>query len=152
MGRYADALQRKLDALIERATKALILEIVRELKRATPVDTGHARANWIPSVGSENTAEAQDASLQAAGQAAVLSYKLGQGLLFITNVVPYIRRLNDGWSGQAPALFVESAVLKAMQTIRAKTNVDFGIQEYTSGVGAAGAENLASAFSPFAED
>lgn len=151
MGAAADALQRKLDALIERAAKALILEIVRELKRSTPVDTGHARANWIPSVGRENTVEATDTSLQTAGTAQVLSYKLAQGWLYITNVAPYIRRLNDGYSGQAPALFVETSVARSIAKIKAKTGVDFGYAEYVSSAGAASAGNLADAFSPFGD-
>ncbi len=51
MGAAADKLQAKLESLIERACKALILEINRELRKSgtgTPVDTGHARASWIP--------------------------------------------------------------------------------------------------------
>ncbi len=151
MGAAADALQRKLDALIERAAKALILEIVRELKRSTPVDTGHARANWIPSVSQANTQEAQDAALQAAGTAAVTAYKLGQGLLFVTNVVKYVRRLNDGYSKQAPALFVETSVARSIAKMKAKTGVDFGYAEYVSSAGAASAGNMAGAYSPFGD-
>lgn len=128
---WADRLQKKLDAHIERACKALILEIVRELKTlgtGTPVDTGHARANWIPSVGQPNTQEAPDAStaLAAAGAAQVMAYKLAQGRLYVTNVVDYVRKLNDGWSAQAPAMFVESCVARAVATVKAKTGVDFG--------------------------
>lgn len=129
MASAADALQRKIEAAIERAAKAAILEINRELRKSgtgTPVDTGHARANWIPSVGSPNTTEhaGSSTSAQQAGEAEVLSFKLGQGMLYITNVVPYIRRLNNGSSKQAPRLFVEAAVDRALATVRAKTGVD----------------------------
>lgn len=125
MASAADRLAKKLDAHIERAAKALIIEIARELKRSTPVDTGHARANWIPSIGSPNTAEDSSGALAQAGAALVAAYKLSSGKLFVTNVVPYIRRLNEGSSTQAPALFVESAVKRAVATIRSKTGVDF---------------------------
>lgn len=153
----ADAVQRKIDALIERAAKALILEINRELRKrgtGTPVDTGHARANWIPSVGQPNTTEAPGTSSAEAqaGAAVVASFKLGQGKLFLSNVVPYIRRLNEGHSTQAPPLFVESCVIRAMATIKAKLGVDFGIAAAASEVGSAGAENMASAYSPFGDD
>lgn len=157
----ADRIQAKIDALIERAAKALVLEIVRELKRkgtGTPVDTGHARANWIASVGAPNTAEAPGRSeaLAQAGNAAVVSYKLGQGRLFVSNVVPYIRRLNEGSSMQAPPLFVESCVIRALAAIKSKMGVDFGLAaaeadfaSKAADIAAEGAENLADAYSPF---
>ncbi len=131
MGEAADRLQAKLNALVERAAKALILEVNRELRRSgtgTPVDTGHARASWIPAVGSPTLQEpvGADPSLATAGAAQVLAYKLGQGTLYISTVVPYMRRLNAGHSQQAPALFIERAIATAIQTVKAKTGVDFG--------------------------
>lgn len=131
MGEAADRLQAKLYSLIERAAKALILEVNRELRKrgtGTPVDTGHARASWIPAVGAPTLLEpvGADSSLAAAGAARVMAFKLGQGMLFISNVAPYISRLNAGHSKQAPALFVERAIAAAIATIKAKTGVDFG--------------------------
>lgn len=155
MASAAELVERKLNALIENAAKALILEIGRELRKrgtGTPVDTGHARANWIASIGSPNTVEAQDGSLAAAGNALVAAYKLNQGKLYLSNVVPYIRQLNNGSSTQAPALFVESCVMRALATVKSKLGVDFGAAAYTSEVGGDGAENMASAYSPFGDD
>lgn len=131
VGEAADALQRKLQALVERAAKALILEVNRELRKkgtGTPVDTGHARAAWIPAVGAPNLVEpvGADGSLASAGAAQVMAFKLGQGVLYLSNVVPYIGRLNAGHSKQAPALFVERAIAAAVATVKAKTGVDFG--------------------------
>jgi hypothetical protein len=157
----ADRVQRNLDALIERAAKALVLEIVRELKRrgtGTPVKTGHARANWIASVGAPNTVEAPGTSeaVAQAGNAVVASYKLGQGRLYVSNVVPYIRRLNEGSSTQAAPLFVESCVIRAMAKVKEKMGVDFGLAAAEADfaakaqdVAAQGAENLADAYAPF---
>lgn len=152
---FADALERKLYALIERVSKSLILEINRELRRSgtgTPVDTGHARANWIPSVGEPNAIEANDDGAAAQGTAAIASFKLGQGKLYITNVVPYIRRLNDGWSDKAPALFVEACISRAMQTMKERTGVDFGINSLHSEANESAANNMADAYSPFSSD
>ncbi len=42
---------------------------------------------------------------------AVLATKKPGQKIYITNNLPYIRRLNDGYSKQAPAGFVERAVL-----------------------------------------
>lgn len=131
VGEAADALQAKLLALVERAAKALILEVNRELRRSgtgTPVDTGHARAAWIPAVGAPTLVEpvGADGSLASAGTAQVMAFKLGQGMLYISNVVPYVKRLNQGSSKQAPALFIEACIARAVATVKAKTGVDFG--------------------------
>lgn len=157
MGAASDKLGQRLESLIERACKALILEINRELRMrgtGTPVDTGHARASWIPAVGAPNLAEpiGTDGSLAARGAAQVMAYKLAQGTLYLSNVAPYIRRLNDGWSDQAPTMFVELAVARAMATIKAKLGVDFGLESFVAGFGADGAAGLASAYSPFGGD
>ena len=57
---------------------------------------------------------------RAAGVTQVLSYQLGQGSIYITNNVPYIDRLNNGWSQQSPAGFVDKAVQVAVTNFRAR--------------------------------
>ena len=156
MGAASDKLQLKLESLIERACKALILEINRELRKSgtgTPVDTGHARASWIPAVGAPNLVEPEGTSsaLASAGAAQVMAYKLAQGTLFLSNVAPYIRRLNAGHSQQAPTMFVELCIARAMATIKAKMGVDFGLDSFVADMGGMQAGNVAEAFSPFGD-
>lgn len=78
---------------------------------------GHARRNWNVSVGAANDAElagtdASGAATITAGQAALQGYRGSrQGVrVFIQNPVPYMGRLNDGHSTQAPAGFIERGV------------------------------------------
>lgn len=119
-----------LDRFVSQIITALALHIVANLVRApseggTPVDTGWARANWIPQVaepfsgtaGTREQAEQGNVSSaqQAAGMASLLGYKFERGKVFITNNVPYIVRLNEGSSRQAPAGFVQAAVAKAVR-------------------------------------
>lgn len=118
MGKQSDKIGEQLKAQIATAAKALILQIDANLRRSTPVDTGHARANWVPSVGSAHSGEVTGDGAHAAGTAGVLGFRLGDGALFEANSVPYIQRLNDGHSTQAPALFVEAAVDQALAKIR----------------------------------
>jgi hypothetical protein len=156
MGKQAAREAEKLRKALAQAPKALILEIDKELRRTTPVDTGNARANWVPSVGSP--APRGD---RAAGTAAVLAYRLDQGALYVSNGVPYIRQLNNGHSKQAPALFVEAAVDVALARVQAKFGAAISIDR-TAVIGSlAGganilggemADNLASAYSPFGGD
>lgn len=98
-----DAVFRKLE---ERAS-ALIAETGKGLYRlaadATPVRSGRARANWRCSVGSPDCSS-DDCTVFDSGraQAAFSAVKAGDTLC-ITNSVPYIGRLEEGWSVQAPA-------------------------------------------------
>jgi hypothetical protein len=128
----------------------LALEIDKELRRSTPVDTGHARRNWVPSVGTPNTSIAADDTASAAGVAAVLAYKLESGSLWVANVVPYIRSLNYGHSQQAPAGFVERAIDMAMAAVERKGgDVTTMRKQFQDEVGGSAAGNVAGAYSPF---
>lgn len=102
--------------------------IVNTVVMATPVDTGHARANWQVGISQEKTDEVEFTDVNIAdeghsahstgvtGQATideavrVLNTKAPGQTIHITNNVPYIKRLNEGWSAQAPAGFVQKAV------------------------------------------
>ena len=96
--------------------------VTAELRKDTPVDTGWARANWIPQVDSPftgvdgtRTRGAISTSAQAAGTAQAAAFNIKKDtVIFITNNVPYIKKLNAGSSQQAPALFIESAVANAV--------------------------------------
>ncbi len=116
-----------LDQFIDGIIKKLVLDIVANLRSApntgygTPVDTGWARANWIPQIGSprqsaEGSREAVSSGAQDAGVALVATaYKREQGPVFISNNVPYIVLLNEGSSKQAPRGFVQNAITKAVK-------------------------------------
>lgn len=126
MPSQADKIREKLKRGIETASKAFVLEINRQLRTrpplGTPVQTGHARANWIPSVGTPHQGELDTAGGNAAaaqGQAQVMAYTLEQGPMYVSNRAPYIRRLNEGSSTQSPALFVESAIARAKAKVKA---------------------------------
>lgn len=114
---------------IERGMKGLTLEITANLRRpknegGTPVDTGWARANWIPEVGDpfEGTAgtraEAEqgvlDPSPHKSGVANVLRYKLFKKI-WITNNVPYIVLCNTLPTHNP--LFVEGSIKEALTAL-----------------------------------
>jgi hypothetical protein len=164
MGAQSRAIGDAIRRTIEQVVKALVLEIDRELRRSTPIDTGHAKANWVPSLGEPFTGEASRSGSgsqeHAAGVAQVLRFKLGDGWLYVSNNVPYIHALNYGHSKQAPRLFVEAAVDRALATIQARyagrISIDRAsfIGSTAGGVEMLGgelAENMASAYSPFGD-
>lgn len=106
-----------LDRATARAISRLALDITEALIETTPVDTGWARANWVPSIGTPvggPVGDDQNISTadQERGTAEVFAYAAtGDGQpIFISNNVPYIQALNDGHSQKAPAGFVDLAV------------------------------------------
>lgn len=104
--------------------KKVALAIDAELVITTPVDTGRARSNWTLTLdmppppdetyeayspgkeGSTGAANAQASMEQA--RTALTDRRPGQEI-HISNNLPYIGRLNEGWSAQAPAGFIERA-------------------------------------------
>ena len=85
----------------------------------TPVDTGAARGGWLVGI---NNAPAGDGINDQAGFAAIQSGVSVIGTypttnlpdLWIVNNLPYIGRLNDGYSLQAPSKYVEAVIEQAV--------------------------------------
>lgn len=113
--------ERSAELIIKKITLDIHANLVRAPgEGGTPVDTGWARANWVPAIGTrfEGTAGSRSAVSEGdaqAGIASVLAYKLAQGRVIISNNVPYIGGLNEGTSRQAPAAFVQAAIVKAVE-------------------------------------
>lgn len=156
MTAQSDALQAQIEKQIAQAYVALVLEIVAELKKSpgqggTPVDTGHARANWVPSIGQPFAGEV-DTDADAVGR--LLGYRLEQGTLWISNNAPYIELLDLGYSHQAPPGFIEAAIERAVATIQLRYQLlDIRIDTRGAGTfvdlkGGAAAQGIASTYSP----
>lgn len=114
-------------------SKFVALKIITYLIKETPVDVSTALSNWQVSVsGSSYGVEAipayvaglsgssADASAQRAIAAAVEALKRAQPkrALAIVNAVPYIRRLNEGWSSQHPGGFIEASILVGRRAVQ----------------------------------
>ena len=117
-----------LDQFTEGIVRRIGANVTAELIRSTPVDTGWARANWVPSIGvafegnqdvtaPEPTNVAIAAGQQQAGIASFTGYRIDLGTVIIANNVPYIQRLNDGSSQQAPPMFVEMSIERGIRSI-----------------------------------
>ena len=133
MGSQADRISAELRNAVETVVKKVTLDVTANLKAApseggTPVDTGNARAQWTPQIGKPFRAQGMPLSDQdvpafvsSAGSRSdvgVLSvatkYKLKSGPIYISNNAPYIMKLNQGHSNQAPAFFIQRAISKAV--------------------------------------
>lgn len=119
-------------------TKLAATRAQANVAAATPVDVGTARSNWIVRLGggfrfvyrAYNPFRSRYASPPGPGgsinEGANLNSAMRQGAaviarrkpdqdIYIVNNVPYIKRLDEGYSNQSPAGFVHRAVLEANQ-------------------------------------
>lgn len=94
-------------------TKKITGDMLTTVIVATPIDTSAARQNWRVGVGSINTLVDEnqtDGSGQGAISRGVATIQSGGGIgkvVYLSNSIRYISRLNDGWSMQAPKNFVQ---------------------------------------------
>lgn len=131
---FSKRIQRIATNVGENATKLVrkvALSVDTTVVMATPVDTGRARSNWQVNIGgpAKGTIEAYSPGAEgstgganarialALGAATIASYKAGE-TIHLTNNLPYIGALNDGHSAQAPAGFVETAVLDGISQVK----------------------------------
>jgi hypothetical protein len=121
-----EKMPERIKEAVSDVTSKMVMQMVVELGESTPVDTSQAISNWQANIGSPRSdfvgphfagsgGSTYGASLTktvgiAAGKTAIRRF--GQPV-FISNNAPYIRNLNQGSSRQAPAMFVEMAVLRA---------------------------------------
>jgi hypothetical protein len=142
-----DALVTKLGLFANQASEDVASTILNDLVQVTPADTGEALSNWIvtldaPALGglifspfvpspkgrmkSGVWVHAVDPSITAranipqtleAGMSVIQTKQPGQSI-FITNNAPQIEILNQGSSKQAPAGFVERAIILGEQVVK----------------------------------
>ena len=128
MGAILSGMDRKVSQAIQQLVMGIHGDLVDNPPEGTPVDTGWASNNWWPAVGSApqgNGGDAGDPASrlggQQAGVAQVLAYNYKSGKpLWVSNRVPYIGRLNAGWSNQSPAGFVEAAIERNINAMKGR--------------------------------
>lgn len=118
----------------DRLTKKVAMAVDASVVLNTPVDTGRARSNWQAELNAPASGEAEPvpAAAAIAAAAAVVNKYNGDRHkeIHLTNNLPYIGRLNDGWSAQAPAGFVEEAVhAGAAQIQGAQLTITNGVRD-----------------------
>lgn len=116
----AEYSKHALDSEINKEIRALALNILSGVTLSTPVDTGRARGNWQVGI-----THAETGTLDTSDKGGALTIRVGASkiggaktipypAIYISNNLPYIGRLNQGSSTQAPKFFVESAIKRAV--------------------------------------
>lgn len=117
---------------INRKTRRTALAIDTELVKAMPVDTGRARSAVVVTVGEPSLVETKEAyypgkkgstkgqNLRAAtaqARAAIEPRNIGEEIHININI-PYIDRLNEGYSKLADPGFIEDAIEAGIESQR----------------------------------
>lgn len=111
--------------ILEQGSRQAALGLTQAIIVKTPVDTGRARGNWNTNIGAPDTTtsdtkRANDALNDANSTAS--SLKLGDTFT-IYNGLPYIQKLEYGYSQQAPQGMVRLSVMEFKQLLRVYFNV-----------------------------
>lgn len=98
-----------VDTVIRKAT----FDLFRSVALKSPVDTGRFRANWNVSYGAADLSTTDSNNQARAVQQAqrALTLPVG-GVVSMSNGLPYARRLEFGYSQQAPYGMVRYSVLE----------------------------------------
>lgn len=113
---------RQVESNSVEVMKTVALVVDQAVVSATPVDTGRAKTNWIaelnhPSSQITNIADPSGSTALSQARTTIASVRQGS-TIHITNNLPYIQRLNDGYSAQAPAGFVEQSIQIGVDAVR----------------------------------
>ena len=90
--------------------------------KGTPVDEGRARNNWFLSENNPSESITDSESKSGSGSISQLSHipkNVMNTKVFFTNNLPYIKRLEYGWSQQAPDGWVRRTVMAMRKKLRA---------------------------------
>lgn len=98
---------------VPKCMRFFMVRFYRECTLSTPVDTGRARWGWNCSISTPDLTIPPEGQYtldtQRASNTFTISAIFDKNILYISNAVHYVGRLNEGWSKQAPARFVELA-------------------------------------------
>lgn len=130
-------LSKSTDQLSSDLSVKIATAIITDLVYVTPVDTSKALSNWQISLSNAGSGQLPAAYRGFKGSTAnvsaestlafalaILKTKKPNQNIHIYNNLPYIRRLNEGYSSQAPAGFVERAELIGRKVIEQESNLN----------------------------
>lgn len=102
---------KKQGQKINDTRNSVAIQMYNSVVEKTPIDTGRARGNWHCSKGSPLSAVSErTADSPLSEEVAKISSTSGDDTIYIQNNLPYINRLENGWSGQAPQGMVRLTV------------------------------------------
>ena len=101
--------------------RAIALTVLQGIVNKTPVRTGLARGNWqvsggTPPGGPITRLDPSGGAVISSGASAIQAIQPLKSVIWVSNSLPYIERLENGYSQQAPS----GMVLLTLEEIKAK--------------------------------
>jgi hypothetical protein len=93
-----DRVKKAIDEAVRKKHLAIMLYLDRNIVLATPKDTGRAQGNWIASISNPSKTVKKIARKQ--NNTPIISRIKPYSKSYLSNNLPYIKRLNNGWSSQ----------------------------------------------------
>lgn len=110
---------RKAKGNVGKVKRGAALRLFSSVVLKTPVDTGRARGNWQPSVGTAQSGTSENADKSGAGVIAEIQNAAEKWArseqdeaIYLVNNLPYIQALEEGHSTQAPHGMVRTTLLE----------------------------------------
>lgn len=114
MGQWSipmQALAEKAGENAEAVIRKVTLDVFKAVVLKSPVDTGRFRANWNASLGTPDYSFTDSVQRNRGLAEAVRASTLPLGdTVYLSNGLPYARRLEDGYSQQAPVGMIRTTV------------------------------------------
>lgn len=117
MADVVDRANSRIDIVVRKATISLFSSVVK----ATPVDTGRARGNWQCTIGNRATVSTEHTDKSGSGVITEIIRTVPEksgSIVWLTNNVPYIQKLEYGSSKQAPAGMVRTNIQRFASFLR----------------------------------
>lgn len=107
---FVKAAEGRANEVVRKAALGILANVVT----ASPVDTGRFRGNWQVGIGDRPAGTLDSEDKEGSGTVSREGAKL-EGVavgetIYITNNLPYARRLEFGWSAQAPKGMVRTTL------------------------------------------
>jgi hypothetical protein len=108
------AFAKKAQGAQDRVLQGVVKEVGERLVQRTPVAAGEARSNWQASINAPAATHTPDLDPTGAGSIADIARtaeraKFGDSV-FVLNAAPHIKKLEDGYSKQAPVGMVSVTI------------------------------------------
>ena len=116
-----DKISLNLKGYAEEMVRGTLFALSSRIIKESPVDTGRFRGNWQASVNTPKKSKLQRKDKSGAASinemsSVVMSLDMGQ-TFYLTNNLPYARRLEYGYSKQAPNGFLRINVMRVQSEL-----------------------------------
>lgn len=112
---------KRTGARADQVPRIVAVQIAGQIIERTPVDTGRAKGNWQATIETPASGVLEDEDKSGSGTMqkayrVANDFKAGH-VFYLVNNLPYIRRLEQGWSRQAPAGMVAVTASEFRQAV-----------------------------------